>query len=116
MDRKTGNRQKAPDAYNRQTVTDFLEVLKHSGVDFSKRRLIVMDLGDFAHVDNVFLDALEKELVSPAWQQVFPQFRICRLSGKLNPEDFYLLDAHLRPSGQFKVAAALAALLDSCRN
>lgn len=87
----------------------FLDIMKTAPVDFRKTKLIVFEAVELAHVNNIFLEELKKQLQQPENKAFFADNVVTiDLSGKLDKSDYYILDGHLRPSGHQKIAAEIA--------
>jgi hypothetical protein len=90
-------------------ATWFLEVLRHSGLNFDRLHVFVFDIREYQYLTGKFIGALQQQLNSPD-NRLFFKGNIYPLSvvGLLTPADYYILDEHLRPSGQKKLADYLA--------
>jgi hypothetical protein len=94
----------------------FLEVLSASGLDFKKLHLIIFDICEYEYLNDNFINALEKRLQLQENLQAFNNnIHLLRIANLLNPSDFYILDGHVRPSGQKKVALQVAHLIESLK-
>ncbi len=94
----------------------FLEVLKNSGIDFKKIRVIVFDICEYQQLNNDFINALEKHLALPENSQFFNNnIHLLRVTDVLSPKDFYILDGHIQATGQKKIALQIAHLIDSLK-
>jgi hypothetical protein len=86
----------------------FLEVLKHSAINFNKVKVTVIVLGTMEPFDKEFSIQLNDLLKQPAFSDYFQnRISIVDLGGLLDANDYYPLDRHLKPSGHRKVAEKL---------
>ncbi len=94
-------------AVRRNQVSFFLDVLETSPVDLSPYRIVLFELnGRNANAD-WFLPMLHEEIargVHPGWVR---RLVLVDVAARLVPSDFYVLDDHLTPDGQKKVAEIL---------
>ena len=105
------NEDTAPD--NRQAAW-FLEILKNSDLNFDSLNVFVFDIGEYTQLSGNFIDALEKKLADPAAKATFKgHIHTLHVEKLLTPDDYYILDDHIRPSGHRKLAKLL---VDSIRN
>jgi hypothetical protein len=89
----------------------FLAVVKRSGWNFNKLHLYVFDVCEYESMNDLFAQALEKKLALKENRDFFKEhLHVLHLAGRLQPADYYILDGHVRASGQQKIAA----MLDSC--
>ena len=94
----------------------FLEVLKRAGLDFSRIHLIVFDIGEYNTLNDRFAQALDRRLKIPENHDLFKDHvHVLHISHLLTPSDYYTLDEHIRPSGQRKLALALASVIGGLR-
>jgi uncharacterized membrane protein YqjE len=90
----------------------FLEVLRHSGLNFDSLHVFVFDIREYQNLTGKFIGALQQQLTSPDNRLFFKgNLHPLSVDGLFTPADYYLLDEHLRPSGQKKLAAYLAAAI-----
>ncbi len=82
-------------------------MLRAGSADLSRTQLVVVALNADRLVNAAFIKALTAEIAKPFYPPYLRRLRAVDLSGVLLPEDYYVLDDHLRASGQAKVAAAL---------
>jgi hypothetical protein len=93
-------------------ATWFLEVLKHSGLNFDSLHVFVFDIREYPNLTGNFIRALQQQLTSGDNRLFFKgNLRPLSVDSLFTPADYYLLDEHLRPSGQKKLAACLAAAI-----
>jgi hypothetical protein len=92
----------------------FLEILRHSNIDFDKVTVIVTYLSRYDYLTNPVISEIEKLSQEPVYKKAFKNhLRLLNLSSKIKKDDFFILDVHLRPSGQAKVANALAEVIET---
>lgn len=97
-------------------AVNFLAVLAHAGLDFTKTRVFVFDIGEYQTLSGRFLNSVEKKLSAPEYDSLFAgHVRTVHIENLLTPDDFYLLDGHINASGHKKVAACLAQAIDTIR-
>lgn len=85
----------------------FMDVVSGSGIDFSKIKVIVLDLGPYPLQDH-FIDEVRSVAAARGLSDSF-LFLDCKAI--LAKDDFYTLDVHLTPEGNRKVAEALAGVI-----
>ncbi len=94
----------------------FIEVLKGSGWDFNKVHVVVFDIGEYERLSDGFILALEKELGKTENVDVLKNhIHPLHIASLLKPDDFYLLDAHIKASGHKKIADAIARALNNMK-
>jgi hypothetical protein len=90
----------------------FLEVLKNSGLDLGKVRVFVFDIREYPMLTGNFITALDRRLADPATGGLFHNHvHPLHVEHLFTAADYYILDEHLRPSGQLKLAMFLAAAI-----
>lgn len=100
------------DLVSPQACTSFLEVLSKAPVDFSKVKIIVFHLDPQPVLNNRFARLTDSLARTAPYDTLFRNnLQIVDMSGIIKKEDFYLLDRHLRPSGQLKVAEVIDSLI-----
>jgi hypothetical protein len=100
-----------PGQYDREAAR-FLEVLKSSGLDFTRVRIFVFDIREYPMLSGNFITALERQLAAPPAAATFNgHVHALHVERLFTPGDYYLLDEHLRPAGQLKLAKFLAAAI-----
>jgi hypothetical protein len=110
------NVQSTEPDHNNISAQYFLEVLKTSGIDFKKTQVIVFDICEYQQLNNGFINALEKRLMLPENSQFFNNnIHLLHVTDVLSPQDFYILDGHIRSTGQKKIALQIAHLIDSLK-
>jgi hypothetical protein len=95
-------------AVRKKQVENFVEVVRLSLVDLARLTLIVFELNPRNRDTGWFLPMLRERLSRGGLPASFPRIVTVDVTTGLLPEDFYLLDDHLRPSGHEKVAKTLA--------
>lgn len=95
-----------PEPTDRREAEAFVNALAHGPVDLAGVPVFVLELLPFASGDDGFATRL-KDLAAQGASAGL-DLRVLRTAGLFEPDDTYLLDDHLRPSGQAKVAALLA--------
>lgn len=91
----------------------FLEILKRSGWNFGKTRVIVFSM-DEQNKSIPFIASLERELALPENASFFKgHLLIMHVASLLTPADYYILDDHLRASGHAKIARQLAGIINA---
>jgi hypothetical protein len=90
----------------------FLDVLKRSGWDFGKLQVVIFNIDEETESSLLFIPALTRQLAEPGNKEFFKgHLHVMSVTGLLGPADRYLMDPHLRPSGQKKIAQELARLI-----
>jgi hypothetical protein len=90
----------------------FLNILKTSGLDFDKVRVFVFEIDAYADLNAKFIRALEAKLADPEYHTLFKDhIRPLHIETLFTPADYYLLDEHLRPAGQSRLAHYLATMI-----
>lgn len=101
-----------PDSHFDLEAAWFLEVLQHSGLHFDSLNVFVFDIRDYPNLTGKFIRALRQQLTLPDNRSFFrDHLHPLSVDGIFNPADYYILDEHLRPSGQEKLAAYLAGAI-----
>src|SRR5579862_6355515 len=94
----------------------FINVLMHSGIDFKRTQIIVFDICEFSQLNDKFINAVQRVSNTPEIQSSFGQHvHLLPIAGKLTSKDYFVLDGHLRPSGQRKIARELANIILNLR-
>ena len=97
----------ADPAVRRNQVTFFLNALETSPVDPSGYRIVLFELnGRNQHAD-WFLPMLRAEIARGAHPEWIRRLVLVDVAAQLLPSDFYVLDDHLTPGGQRKLAEIL---------
>jgi hypothetical protein len=105
---ETGTANSADPAHELQKARDFLDIATKSAIDFSRTKLVVMDLGPYP-LSGGFIQAV-KELVEQ--RGLKNNFILIDCSTVVGKDDFYTLDVHLNKTGNQKIANALQKALD----
>jgi hypothetical protein len=87
----------------REHARVFVDVLKHSVIDFQKHRVIVCATGDQPEFGKEFLEEIKRL----AGQQIL----VLDLSSTLQESDWFTMDRHLKPSGHRKVAQKISEVI-----
>lgn len=88
---------------------NFLLLLGRSGLDFDRVHIYVFDIGEYATLTGRFLTAVEKKLATPEYSAQFRQHvHTIHIENLLTPDDYYVPDSHIKPSGHKKIARILA--------
>jgi hypothetical protein len=86
----------------------FVNALVHASArDLSAVQVLVVDLNADRLVSGELIEAIQREAVRAQHPDFVRRLRVVDLSGHLRPEDYFVLDDHLRPSGHRKVAERL---------
>lgn len=93
------------------SANEFVKVLNHIPVNTQKIKILVIDLNDFNELNNRFLKAVDSVLKKPAYARLANSVQTIDLSTALSADDFYILDAHLKPSGHSIIARILASYI-----
>ena len=75
--------------------------------DLSNVQIIVFELQPYRISQNAFERALMREISLPEHKPYIRRMRMLDLRGVLGPEDYFVLDDHLRPQGHAKLARLL---------
>ncbi|MEI9809883.1 MAG: hypothetical protein WDO16_19575 [Bacteroidota bacterium] len=101
----------ATDSYTvrlHQSAMHFTDMLLRSSVDFKKTRVFVADINEKELMDNHFLDEVNTLAGQSPYKEHFNNNLVMvPVADTLTPDDYYILDDHLRPSGHQKIAARL---------
>jgi hypothetical protein len=93
--------------YN-EMAQSFIEVIKKSGWDFDKVHVFVFDICEYQSMNDKFIQALENELTVQANSLFFKNhIHPVHIVSLLQLSDYYLLDWHIKASGQKKIADKL---------
>ncbi len=86
----------------------FVNALVHgTGRDLASVEILVLELDSYAVGSSDFMAALQREAVTPNQPPFIRRLRVADLRGQLRPDDYFVLDDHLRASGHAKVAGLL---------
>ena len=74
--------------------------------------IVLVEIGAWGEEPDLVSGAIETALqTNAAWTKLREHMVVLRLAGLLTPQDFFVLDPHLRASGHAKIARALAQVL-----
>jgi hypothetical protein len=90
---------------------EFVKVLNTAPLNTQKIKILVIDLNDFNELNNMFLKSVDSLLQQPAYARLANSVQTIDLSTALSASDFYILDAHLKPSGHTAIAKVLASYI-----
>jgi len=82
-----------------------------SAPELRKLPIIVLEVDAWGDPPEPVAAAMEQVLATGAWRGLRERMSVLRLADRLGPEDFFVLDPHLRASGHAKIAQALAETL-----
>ncbi len=83
----------------------FLNALAHaSSRDLGGVAVVVLDLDPNRLATGDFATAVQETAVEPEWPEFIRRLQVADLRGRLGPDDYFVLDDHLRKSGHAKVA------------
>jgi lysophospholipase L1-like esterase len=86
----------------------FINALVHgTSRDLASVRILVLELDSYALGSSDFMAALQREAATSDQPPFIRRLRVADLSGRVLPEDYFVLDDHLRASGHAKVAGLL---------
>ncbi|MDP4263248.1 MAG: hypothetical protein Q8941_12035 [Bacteroidota bacterium] len=92
----------------------FVKILLHSAINFNKCKVFVLDLNEKASMNNSFLDEVKALAASSSYREHFNNnLTTVPVADILGPEDYYILDDHLRASGHQKIAGRLDRVMFS---
>lgn len=87
----------------------FVNAILHAArVDLSNAGILVFELRADRAGRGEFAEALLREISLPGHKPYIQSMRVLSLQWQLGPEDYFVLDDHLRPSGHAKLARLLA--------
>ena len=90
-----------------QYASDFMDIATGSAINFSKTKLIVLELSPYP-LESSFITYV-KELAND--RGLGSSFLFLDCSELLTKDDFYMLDVHLTPDGNRKVGEALVKMI-----
>ncbi len=89
----------------------FIDLLKRSTIDFSNKRVIVVDMNEPEFQDGRFISAVSRLAnESPNTNLFKGNLKTLDVTQLLGPDDYYILDGHVRASGHRKIATELRKL------
>jgi hypothetical protein len=87
----------------------FLEVLKGADLNFDSVHIFVFDIDSYDQLRSKFISALRNRLAQPAQRSIFKDHvHALHIEQLLTPDDYYILDEHIKPSGHARLARLLA--------
>lgn len=87
----------------------FLEVLKGADLNFDSVHIFVFDIDSYDQLRSKFISTLRNKLTQPAQRSIFKDHvHALHIEQLFTPDDYYILDEHIRPSGHAKLARLLA--------
>ncbi len=90
----------------------FLDILKTSPINFSKTKLIIVDMNEYENEHPDFINAVNNFLSDGTYGAHFRNnLQTIDITKLLDKNDYYLLDGHLKPAAHQKVAAAIKELI-----
>jgi hypothetical protein len=97
---------------NEKTVNAFLQVLSKAPVDFAKVKIVAFQLDPLPLVTDQFARLTDSLVHTAAYDAVFQNnLQVIDMSRIVKQEDYYVLDPHLIPSSQTKIAQAVGRLI-----
>jgi hypothetical protein len=92
----------------------FLKVLSDAPVDFTRCKVIVFFPGKDFNRSRAFETALDSLIQTPPFKERFNNnLRVLKVSELLQPNDYYIMDIHLRNSGHRKIAEGIWKMMQS---
>lgn len=79
-------------------------ILHATRADLSNVQVVVFELQPYGVSQSDFAMALLKEIALPGHRPYIRRMRVLDLRARIKPEDYFILDDHLRPSGHARVA------------
>lgn len=96
-----------PDALARTCL-----LVLHSSPALREVPIVLFEVGAWGGEPDAVSGAIDTALqTNAAWTRLRERMVVLRLAGVLTPQDFFVLDPHLRASGHAKIARALAQVL-----
>lgn len=90
------------------SAAEFVKVLNAYSSFLANKKVFILDLNDFNEMNSSFLTSVDSILNIDAYSKIRKSVITFDVSSTLFQEDFYILDAHLKPSGHRKIADALS--------
>lgn len=95
-----------------KSVKEFLDILSKAPVDFAKVRIIAFQLDVFPLVTGQFARLTDSLSHTAPYDSIFRNnLQVIDMSQVVKREDYYMLDPHLLPSSQTKIADAVGRLI-----
>ncbi len=92
----------------RTSAKEFLRVMNAYSPFFENRKVILVDLNDFNELNSQFITSVQQLLDTPDFSNIRNSIITINVTNTLSREDFYILDAHIKPSGHRKIAALIS--------
>ena len=92
------------------SATYFLKVIGRYNLP-AKAKIIVTEINDYNDMDSGFLPAVDSLLQQSEFAGLKGRIKTVNMADLLTPEDYYVIDSHLRPSGYEKVADRLSFVI-----
>lgn len=86
------------------SAEQFLKVVNAYAPYFQNKKIILIDLNDFQELSSEFISSVNVLLNTPDFSKIKSSIIPVDVKNTLLPEDFYILDAHLKASGHRKIA------------
>ena len=90
----------------REQAINFLEIIRHSGINFSRSKIIVFELDSYP-VKSAFADLLTMLLKEEKYKPLSNYIIVVDMSNKLKASDYFILDNHINAFGHRAVADVL---------
>ena len=74
-------------------------------------RILVTEINDYNDMDSGFLPAIDSLLQDQEFAHLRGRVKTVNVADLLTPEDYYVIDSHLRPSGYEKVADRISYVI-----
>jgi hypothetical protein len=94
------------------SAIEFVKVLNSYFPFLQNRKVVVIDLNDFDELNSDFLHAVDSLLSTTSYSNIRSCVATIDVKNTLKKDDFYILDAHLKPSGHRKIADLLSAYIN----
>lgn len=92
------------------SATYFLKVIDRFNLA-SNVKIIVTEVNDYNDMDSGFLNAVDSLLHGQQFPNLKGRVKTVSVSDLLTPEDYYVIDSHLKPAGYEKVADRLSYVI-----
>ncbi len=106
------HRPPSPPSDTADEAPHFLDVLLRHRASIEGRTVVVLAIGGNNDNDRRFIHALRGLLAEPRYAPLTPWVTAIDVSRTLEPDDYYLLDGHMRAAGHEKVARMVADELE----
>lgn len=95
-----------------EKAQNFIDILHNSSINFTKVKVIVIDMNDLASIDKMFIEKADSIQHHLKYVQRFKtNLLFLPVSTLLKSDDYYTLDPHLRASGHKKLASLITPYL-----